>query len=191
MIVSLTSQLFSFAIAAVIGAAFGVLYDIFKVLRLVGLNSKLLIFIEDILFFLVATVTIFSYYMQITDGKFRIYSLVAAAIGFLIYFLTLERLVFFVIKKIYIAVEKVFGFVYKKIVLRIFRKIKSFFKKLFSPIGKFFKQKFIKKRAVFLKKLLPKTRTMLYNNLRIKKKKKGKISHAPKEQKKSEKSFFC
>ena len=97
MTITLSEQLIQFGVAALVGVALGVVYDFFKVLRLIGLNFKIAVFVEDILFFLIATVTMFSYYMQETDGKFRIISLVAAVLGFLVYSLTVEKVVFFII----------------------------------------------------------------------------------------------
>ena len=191
MNVSSAQQLLNFGIAALMGAALGVLYDVFKVLRLIGINLRIAVFFEDILFFLISTVTVFSYYMQITDGKFRIYPLVAALIGFIIYFLTLERPVFFIIKMIHRGLSVMFSFIYKKIVLWGFRKTLAALKFMFSPIGKVFKKFFVQNIWFFLKKLLPKSRKMLYNNQRESKRKKGKRSHAQKEPENGKKAFFC
>ena len=59
--------------ALLLGAALGVVYDAFRVLRLVGFSAFVLVFLEDILFFAICTVSLFSFYMQFLDGKFRIY----------------------------------------------------------------------------------------------------------------------
>lgn len=191
MIVSSMQQILNFGIAALIGAALGVLYDVFKVLRLVGINSRIAAFFEDILFFLIATVTMFSYYMQITDGKFRIYPLIAAVIGFAIYFLTVEKLVFFVVKTVYNLLCKLFSFIYNKIVLFLFKKLASAIKWLFRPIGKFFKRFFTQNILFFFKNLLPKKRKMLYNNKKVSKMGKGKLRRAKREQHAEKKAFFC
>lgn len=167
MNVTLTEQLTQFFLAACIGVALGVVYDFFKVLRLIGLDFKVAAFVEDILFFLIATVTMFSYYMQVTDGKFRIISVIAAFLGFLIYSLTVEKLVFFIIKKIYTLISKILGFIYEKIILLVIKKIVL---KPVRALGKFFKEKIFK----FFKNLLPKKNKMLYNTKRIHKRKGGK-----------------
>ena len=113
MSVTILDQLYEFFIAAVVGVALGVVYDVFKVLRLVGLNFKIAVFFEDIIFFLIATITMFSYYMQITGGKFRIISLISASLGFIVYSMTVEKIVFFIIKKIYAIISGILSFVYK------------------------------------------------------------------------------
>lgn len=167
MTVTLSQQLTQFGIAALVGIALGVVYDFFKVIRLIGLDFKIAAFVEDILFFVIATVAMFSYYMQFTDGKFRIISLIAAFLGFVLYSLTLEKIVFFIIKKIYSIVSKILGFIYEKVILFAARKI------VFAPVraaGKFFNEKIFN----FFKNLLPKKGKMLYNTKRIRKKKGGK-----------------
>ncbi|MBQ8868235.1 MAG: hypothetical protein IJ027_00760 [Oscillospiraceae bacterium] len=191
MIVSVSEQLYVFGLAALMGVALGVLYDVFKVMRLVGLNSQVLVFLEDVLFFAISTVTVFSFYMQITDGKFRVYPLIAASLGFLVYFLTLEKLIFFVIKKLYYALYSFFEFVYKKTVLFAFKKLKALAKFVFKPIGKIFHRFFKENLIIFFKKLLPKRRKMLYNNSRSKRKGKGKVRRYEKEQERHKKAFFC
>lgn len=182
MNVTLIEQLTQFGIAALIGVALGVVYDFFKVLRLIGFDFKAAAFIEDVLFFLIATITMFSYYMQFTDGKFRIISLIAAFLGFLVYSLTIEKVIFFIIKKIYELISKVLGFIYEKIVLFAIKKI---ILKPFRALGKIFKEKILN----FFKNLLPKKDKMLYNTKRIHKRKGGKRKNAKRKKAQSHKTF--
>ncbi len=191
MTITLSGQLLEFFYAALMGAALGVLYDVFKVLRLIGLNFRLAAFIEDVLFFLIATVTVFSFYMQVTDGKFRIIVLVAAFLGFVLYSITIERPIFFIIRKIYDIISKIFAFIYKKIVLPLFKLLLKLLKWILSPVKRVFCKIFCQNIAVFFKKLLQKTGKMLYNNRRIHKGKRGRVKDAGKEQKNKEKAFYC
>ena len=191
MTVSLADQLYVLSLSLLMGAALGVLYDLFKVLRLVGLNGTVIVFFEDILFFAISTITVFSFYMQVTDGKFRIYPLIFAGIAFLIYFLTLEKIVFFIVKKIYKLLALLFGFIYKKIVLFVFLKLRKVAKLIFKPIGNFFGKFFIEKLIIFFKKLLPKSRKMLYNNLWSKTQGKGRRKDAKNKREADKKAFFC
>ena len=182
MTITLSQQLTQFGIAMLIGVALGVVYDFFKVLRLIGLNGKIAAFIEDILFFLIVTVTMFSYYMQITDGKFRVNSLIAAFLGFLIYSLTIEKIVFFVIKKIHTLVSRICGFIYEKIILFVVKKVVL---KPMLALVRFLSKKIIN----FFKNLLPKKDKMLYNTKRIHKRKGGKGKNAEREKARSRKTF--
>jgi len=191
VIVSSYEQIINFLTAALVGACLGVVYDFFKVLRLIGLNGSVAAFFEDILFFLISAVTLFSYYMQFTQGKFRIYAFVAAALGFAVYFFTVEKIVFFVIKKIYFALCKIFGFIYNKLVLKAFKFISAALKKLIKrPVIKF--GKFLKQNiCLFLKKLLPKKRKMLYNDCKVSKKGKRRLRHVKTGHTEKSKAFFC
>ncbi len=191
MTVILSEQLTDFSIALLIGVALGILYDFFKVLRLIGVNFKVAVFFQDILFFLISTTTLFSYYMQITDGKFRIFPFIAAVLGFILYSLTLERPVFFLIQKLYELISTIFRFIYNKLFLLAFNKIATLLKKLFLPVAKYFKKFFTENIVNFLKKLLPKRRKMLYNIKGNIKRKRGKAKNADAKRKTAEKAFFC
>ncbi len=190
MIVDNLNQIYNFTIALVVGAAMGTTYDIFKVIRLVGVNSKIAVFFQDILFFLIATVTLFSFYMQFTDGKFRIYCFVAAALGFWIYFKTIEKPIFFVIKKIYNFFVKIFGFVYRKITLPVLKIIKKLSGKVFSFTKHIIYEFFLQKIFNFFKNLLPKKRIIVYNNQRISKRRKRRGKDAGRRKSTTEKAFF-
>lgn len=191
MTVSLADQLYVTSLSLLMGVALGVLYDVFKVLRLVGLNGAVTVFFEDILFFAISTITVFSFYMQVTDGKFRVYPLIFAGIGFLIYYLTLEKLIFFIIKKIYGFLTLVFGFIYKKIVLFVFLKLRQLAKFILRPVGKIFHRYFKENLIIFFKKLLPKRQKMLYNNSWSKTRGKGRRKSAKNKQEADKKAFFC
>ena len=177
MNVNVSQQMITSLYALLLGAALGVVYDVFRVLRLVGFKAFLLVFLEDILFFAICAISIFSFYMQFSDGKFRIYIFILAVTGFIIYFLTLGKLVFFVIQKIYKFVMKIIKWIYKKLVYPIIRRF-------FAPILDFFRKK-CGKITKFLKNLLPKILKMLYNNW-WKSKRKGSAKSAE-----STKGFFC
>lgn len=148
--------------ALILGMQLGVVYDVFKILRIIGLNSKIATFFEDIIFFLVSTVSFFWFYMNVTEGKFRIYPVLVAVLGFFIYEVTLGKVVVFLMKKIVGAIKKAVKFLYKKLFYPIFSKISFLFYKLFSPIMKFLKN-FFQNIIKISKNLLPKTRKMLYN----------------------------
>lgn len=191
MIVSSDLQVINFLIAMLLGSALGVVYDFFKVLRLIGINGRIAAFFEDIIFFLICTITMFSYYMQFTQGKFRIYAFIGAVLGFLIYFLTIEKIVFFIVKKVYFFICKVFSFLYNKIVLKVAKflyfSIKKLVKVPFDIIKGFLRENI----CIFLKNLLPKKRKMLYNIKRVSKKGKGKLRHGKRKDRQSTKAFFC
>jgi len=175
--VAVSHQLLTSLYALLLGAALGVVYDIFRSLRLVGFKTFVLVFLEDVLFFAICTISLFSFYMQFSDGKFRIYIFIFTFVGFIIYYLTVGKLVIFLIQKIYNFLVKIVKSIFKKLVYPIF-------KRFFIPVFDFFRKK-LGKIADFLKNLLPKTLKMLYNILRVSKRK-GSAKNAE-----STKGFFC
>lgn len=186
MTVDISYQAFSFLLAVLLGAALGVVYDVFKVLRLVGLKGKVIVFFEDILFFLISTIAIYSYYMEITDGKARIYPVIAAVIGFWLYFKTVEKPVFWIVKTIYKGITISAEFLFKYMVKKPVKLALKFLKKAFAPIYEFVYKKIIRNIIIFFKNLLPKKDKMLYNVRRISKKGKEKRRHAQKSGEKAE-----
>ncbi len=190
MIVDNLGQTYDFLIAMLLGAALGVVYDLFKILRLVGIRSSFAVFVEDITFFAICTVAMFSYYMQFTDGKFRIFAFVAAVLGFVVYFKTLEKVVFFIVRKVYGFFVKIFGFLYKKIVYPPLKFLKKLLVKLVSKGKIFVKRIILEKILKNFKKLLPKKPKVLYNKKKSRRKKRGSRSDEQKEQT-EKRAFFC
>ena len=190
MIVDNLGQVYDFCIALLLGAALGVVYDLFKILRLVGIRSNFAVFLEDLLFFLICTIAMFSYYMQFTDGKFRIFAFVAAVLGFGVYFKTLEKVVFFVVRKIYGFFVKIFGFLYKKIIYPPLKFLKKLLVKCARRVKIFVKRILREKIIKNFKKLLPKKPKVLYNKEKSKRKKRGIKSGYKKEQT-EKRTFFC
>ena len=73
MTVSVTDQALFFAGALVMGAAVGLLYDAFRILR-VRVRLPLLGGVLDLLFWLVVTVALFVYTTTAGSGEVRLYS---------------------------------------------------------------------------------------------------------------------
>ena len=67
-----------------VGALCGVLFAFFQGLRALGLRAKAIVFIQDVLFFLIAGVLTFLFLLDVNFGVVRFYILFGEAIGFLI-----------------------------------------------------------------------------------------------------------
>ena len=116
------------------GIFLGVVYDIFRLFR-IGRNDKkysvrdaikkrfgrksnakikpkrkisidLLVFLEDILFFLIVSLTEILSVYHINGGEIRIYGLLFSFLGFIIYQKTISALIIFLSKKILYAIRK-------------------------------------------------------------------------------------
>lgn len=73
-----------------LGAAIGLLYDFFRILR-VRLRLPLLGSVLDLLFWLAVTAAIFVYAVAAGNGEVRIYMLLSILGGAVLYFLLLSR----------------------------------------------------------------------------------------------------
>lgn len=123
------------------GIFLGLVYDVFRVIR-IGRNDQtprlsemirkrffpqkterkkkhaknretVLIFIEDIIFFLIVAITEILAVYYFNDGEIRIYGLLFSAIGFLCYQKTVGRLVIVLSKKIlYLLKKTIYFFVF-------------------------------------------------------------------------------
>ena len=80
MTVSVTDQALFFAGALVMGAAVGLLYDAFRILR-VRVRLPLLGGVLDLLFWLVVTVALFVYTTTAGSGEVRLYIVAGGAPG--------------------------------------------------------------------------------------------------------------
>ena len=194
MNISSEIQINYFLLSLLLGVLLCIVFDFFRVLRLIGLNGKISVFIEDMLFFIIAALSIFVFYMKITDGKFRLIVPISALLGFIIYRLTIGKLLFFCIKNIVNLIIKFFNFVYKNITLKVFRFIRKSVKKITQPVAEFFKKNVYKNIKNFFKNLLPKPYKMLYNTNKVRRgsqKNKGKVKSTSETQRTKEKVFFC
>ena len=71
------------------------------------ITDTAIVFMEDILFFLIVAVTEILAVYHINEGEIRIYCLLASALGFFTYQKTLGRLIIFFSKKILYLIRKI------------------------------------------------------------------------------------
>ena len=92
--ITIKSQLISFLYAVVVGLLLSVYFDFFRTLRKCISHKNVIIFIEDITFFITATFVTFMLLMARCNGEVRAYVLIAIVAGFFIYRITLSKLIF-------------------------------------------------------------------------------------------------
>ncbi|MBQ4120173.1 MAG: spore cortex biosynthesis protein YabQ [Clostridia bacterium] len=86
-----TSQAISFLYSIILGILFAIIYDFFRSLRKCKQHTILLVFIEDILYFLILAVITFIFLLALTNGQVRAYILIGILLGFLLFVLTLSK----------------------------------------------------------------------------------------------------
>lgn len=78
--------------ACVLGAALAVVYDLFRVLRMIIRWHPILVGIQDVIYFVFAAVITFSFLMAFHDGQLRVFILVGELMGGVLYFFTVSIL---------------------------------------------------------------------------------------------------
>ena len=117
---------------------------------------SVIIFLQDLLFFIIAGVGVAILNYEFNEGKFRIFTLLAILVGFLLYYFTIGKLVILASELIVFSIKAIFLMIFT-LVLRPF-----------SFLGVFFAKK-VKKIALFLNMAIANIRKKLYNNYRKKK----------------------
>ena len=133
----LTEELAVVGYAALFGVGVGVLYDVFRVLRLVFRPSAVAVFVEDLIFFFITAWLTGMFIFTFHSGVIRLYIFVSAVAGAALWYMT-------------------FGRIFYRLWRRVSDKIRRFFAVLSAPLRKFLakiKQKIPKKEAKNAKKL--------------------------------------
>ena len=108
----------AFLYSLLFGVGLGMLYGIFKFIRVAFLSTKTAVIIADIIFMLIASVALFLYSLAMLYGYVRIYIVFGALCGFLAYRFSLGKL----ISRIYCPIINAINV--------IIQKIKTKFKKI-------------------------------------------------------------
>lgn len=86
----LSDQAFAFLWAVVLGGGLGGVYDIFRVVRILrGRDRPILVFLEDLLFALIAALATASCFTWTNFGQVRLFLLVGEGLGFALWHYTL------------------------------------------------------------------------------------------------------
>ena len=119
MEISLTGQSVVFLFSCVVGGLLGVFYDVFRIIR-IAFNSKWLsVFFQDLIFCVFSAFSIILLVFYTNSGTVRWFSLFGCFICFVLYHMTVGKLVIFMSKKIIDFIKKVLRFIYKITVIPV------------------------------------------------------------------------
>ncbi|GHV40339.1 hypothetical protein FACS189490_05320 [Clostridia bacterium] len=124
MILSMGEQTKLFAAAVVSGAAMGVLFDAFRILRKVTPKGFLITYAEDAIFWVVSAVVFFYVMLNLNFGEIRAFVIFGAFLGAVVYLNTLSVLVMKVSDAIIAAVKWTIRMIIApfKLMLRLFKR---------------------------------------------------------------------
>lgn len=159
MEISISHQCQTFLLAIALGGGLSLCYDLFRFLRLLLPEQKLLITVEDLLYCLLCGVVTMEYALWASQGKLRAYLLLGEFLGWVICHFTFGQLLFAAFQKL---IPLLFGFlriVYRCTlypIYKILKKILSIFTALQNKMAKICKKVAIrcnfslKQRAILL-----------------------------------------
>lgn len=94
MAIEFETLMLFFVYSLIVGAAIGVYYDVFRIIRIVLPKSVVLIFFEDLIFCLSAGVIMSVFIFNAGFGIVRGYAVIGTGIGFTVYYLTIGKIVY-------------------------------------------------------------------------------------------------
>lgn len=88
-----STQLQAFLISCVVGLLFGLIYDVFRVFRIVIPHNSILVAIEDIILLTAYGIFTICFAFSIMRGQIRFFFLVGNFIGFILWYLTIGSVI--------------------------------------------------------------------------------------------------
>lgn len=153
----LSAQTEIFLLSLGFGFLLGVLYDIFRTLRLIISSSAGFTVFADIMYFLLCTFLVFCFNLVVDNGKIRLYVLLGDLLGWLIYYFSLGEISLKISNSIILLVKSFF-----RAVSAPLRRVKNRINRKFGKSASFSK-KIIRKFNKKLKFDLQKYKGMVYN----------------------------
>jgi spore cortex biosynthesis protein YabQ len=161
----LADQTADFLRALLLGAALGVVYDVFRVLRIAFPQKtafgRLAIFIEDLLFFTLCAAATFVFLMGAVQGRIRFFLLLGEGLGAVIYYFTVGSLVMKVAQAIIDGVRRVLAFMGRWLVMPLWNLTYRIVELICAPFV--FMGELFKKSALIVKIHLKIRGIVLYN----------------------------
>lgn len=143
--VSINSQIISFLISILFGVGYSVFYSFFKGARAAKKYSAIVIFFQDVLFFILIAFVTFIMLLALSNGQVRSYLLFGILLGFCVFYFTLSNLFSGLIC----------------VIIKAFRSVLLRFRSILGKIFTFFSKK-AQKIAKILKKFLKAVGKMVY-----------------------------
>lgn len=164
--ISLTQQTTTFLISCFIGVLFGAFYDIFRISRIAFKQPVWLLFIEDLIFFLICSAATFSFMLYKNMGEVRWFILFGEFLGAVFYYFTLGDVIISLAGKIIQVIKIILHRIYRWVLRPIIKLLRKIIRILGMPID--FCCNIIKKVYIIGKINLKRQSVLLYNLFNLK-----------------------
>ncbi|MBP1564300.1 MAG: spore cortex biosynthesis protein YabQ [Oscillospiraceae bacterium] len=103
---SINEQLKLFLLSCLLGIPVGIIYDIFRIIRIILPHNHVLTAIEDVLFFIIYSVILMCFTISAARADFRVYYIVGNIIGAGAYFFTVGNVITRIVVKFTYLIRK-------------------------------------------------------------------------------------
>ena len=135
---SLATQTKNFLLSLGFGFIMGILYDLFRIVKISISKGKLATIISDILYCIFLCFALFLFCLTVNEGEIRLYLLLGSMAGFFVYYFSLGVIIFS-------FSEKIIAFI-KAIIKSVFNIISYPFRFIFGKMRKIFNNLWVKSR---------------------------------------------
>ncbi len=149
------TRIFLFALG--FGFLLGILYDVFRTIRLIISDSRIFVLIMDLLYFSVCAFLTFCFLLVMDSGKIRLYVALGEMLGWLIYYFSFGVIA---MKLTNAAVS-----FFRRMISALFKPLKRIFGRIIRKMGKISEKskKIIRKSDKKTKFSLQKHKSIVYN----------------------------
>ena len=109
---TVAQQANTFVYSVALGALLCAVYDVFRIIRIAFGAKQIAVFVEDMVFSLIALILTFVFVITFNNGEVRFFVLIGELLGFIVYYFTVGRAVMLLSKAIINLVKKIFSFIY-------------------------------------------------------------------------------
>lgn len=109
---STSEELRLFLLSCIAGAVIGVVFDVFRALRLLVRHNRFFVLLEDLAFLCGYAVFLSAFASAAARGELRVYFMIGNVLGFTLYFFTLGNIVLRTLNKILTAAKKTLGVIF-------------------------------------------------------------------------------
>ncbi len=149
------TEIFFYALG--FGFLLGILYDIFRTVRMIISNSKGFVLFMDLLYFALCAFLIFCFNMVVDNGQIKIYVVLGEIMGWLVYYFSFGAIAVRLSNAIIKQIKRLFGVIFRPL-RRLLRVLK---RKMHRLTG--LSEKIIRKNKKKTKFNLQKHKGMVYN----------------------------
>lgn len=158
MEIHVAQQAAVFAYSVLLGLLTGLFYECFRLQRVFGGKGRIIVFVQDLIFWFLTALATYCFLLAFAKGKVRLFVLVGQALGFIVYYYSVGRLVHSLATWIARLLRRLFSFLF-----RPFRRAGQYAGKKVAQLAKEIRGK-CKKHKINPQTPLPEGEEMLYNN---------------------------